>query len=77
MEINNRAFTAALLNPASEQYQSMYEEVSHLVRVITRDDDNHFSAIFVPTIEDSEFTSFVFCQDFFLLQPGSEFSLYN
>lgn len=34
MEINNRVFSAALLNQASEEYQSLYKEVSNVVRWI-------------------------------------------
>ncbi|XP_068189689.1 eukaryotic translation initiation factor 4 gamma-like isoform X2 [Antennarius striatus] len=34
MEITNRVFTDALLNPASDDYQSLYEEVSDLLESI-------------------------------------------
>lgn len=39
MEITNRVFTAALLNPTSEEYQTLYKEVCDLVRLITIHDD--------------------------------------
>ncbi|XP_029918851.1 ABC transporter H family member 4-like [Myripristis murdjan] len=34
MEITNRAFTPALHNPASEEYQAMYKDVNDLLNVI-------------------------------------------
>ncbi|XP_029919138.1 uncharacterized protein LOC115367492 [Myripristis murdjan] len=34
MEITNRAFTPALHNPASEEYQAMYKEVNDLLNII-------------------------------------------
>lgn len=40
MEITNRVFTKALLNPASEEYQTLFKEVSKLVRTDNNDDDD-------------------------------------
>lgn len=43
MEITNRVFNDSLLDPSSSYFQTLYEEVTTLVRWTTTNDDDHFS----------------------------------